>query len=178
MKKIEIQLTGVAAELVLGNYMPKDATIFENWEEFYHYNDIIHQSQLLADHISEIRIKHNDELIFTGLIPATQFIEQKSSAPVLVNRSLYLRTECAEQASYKIEFEVDNFDLMKLKFETQDYDFLFKIGSSFLSKVLYDGKDLDLEWVTGKPIGSICILCRFENGYLHPLFDAVNKLSK
>ena len=57
MSKINIQLTGIAAELVLGNYMPKDSTIFNDWMEFYHFNDIIHETQLLTDYISEIEIK-------------------------------------------------------------------------------------------------------------------------
>ena len=51
MSDITIQFTGVAAELVLGSYMPKDATIFNNWEEFFHYNNLINVSQLLTDHI-------------------------------------------------------------------------------------------------------------------------------
>ena len=42
MSHITIQLSGIAAELVLGNYMPTDPTIMKNWEEFYHYNDLIH----------------------------------------------------------------------------------------------------------------------------------------
>jgi len=148
MSDIKIQLTGVAAELVLGNYMPKDATIFSNWEEFFHFNDLIHVSQLLMEHISEIEIKQDDAVIFTGKIPSTHIVAQKSTSPVLANKALYLRTECAEQAVYSCEFETDGFDKTKLCFETQDYDLLFKVGKSFLAKVTYDGKSLPLEWVS------------------------------
>lgn len=178
MAKIHIQLTGVAAELTLGNYMPKDATIFNNWEDFYHFNDLVHCSQLLVEHISEIQITQDEQVIFTGKIPVTQFHAQKSFSPILLNRALYLRTECAEQAVYHCSFDIDNFDKMKLVFETQDYDMLFKVGQAFLSKILYDGKELELEWISGEPVGNICLLCRFENGYLVPIYDAVNKLTK
>ena len=178
MSKIKIQLTGVAAELVLGSYMPKDATIFNNWEEFFHYNDLIHVSQLLMEHISEIEIKQDDVVIFTGKIPNAHTVAQKSTSPVLVNKALYLRTECAEQAVYLCEFEADGFDKTKLNLETQDYDMLFKVGKSFLAKVTYEGKALPLEWVSAKPAGNICVLCRFETGYLIPVYDAVNKLAK
>ena len=178
MSRITIQFTGVAAELVLGNYMPKDATIFNNWEEFFHYNDLIHVSELLVEHISNIEIKQDDAVIFTGLIPTGQIRQQKSESPVLVEKALYLRTECAEQAVYNCEFEADDFDKRKLFFETQDYDLLFKMGSSYLARVLYEGKELPLEWVSGKPVGNICLLCRFENGFLVPVYDAVKKLAK
>jgi hypothetical protein len=178
MSKIQIQFTGIAAELALGNYMPKDSTIFNNWEDFYHFNDLIHNSQLLTEHISEIQIKQDDELIFTGKIPSNQIKPQKSFAPALLQHALYLRTECAEQAVYQCTFETENFDKMKLFFETQDYNLLFKVGQSFLSKALYDGNELALEWVSGKPVGNICLLCRFENGCLIPIYDAVNKLTK
>ena len=178
MSNIKIQLTGVAAELVLGNYMPKDATIFSNWEEFFHFNDLIHVSQLLMEHISEIEIRQDDAVIFTGKIPSTHIVAQKSTSPVLANKALYLRTECAEQAVYSCEFETDGFDKTKLCFETQDYDLLFKVGKSFLAKVTYDGKSLPLEWVSAKPVGNICVLCRFENGYLNPLYDAINKIAR
>jgi hypothetical protein len=178
MSKIQIQLTGIAAELTLGNYMPKDATIFNNWEDFYHFNDLVHCSQLLVEHISEIQITQDEQVIFTGKIPVAQFHAQKSFSPILLNRALYLRTECAEQAVYNCSFEVDKFDKMKLIFETQDYDMLFKVGQAFLSKILYDGKELELEWISGEPVGNICLLCRFENGYLVPIYDAVNKLTK
>ena len=65
---------------------------------------------------------------------------------------------------------------MKLLFETQDYDLLFKVGISFLSKIIYDNQELNLEWVSAKPVGNICLLCRAENGYLVPLYDAVRKI--
>jgi hypothetical protein len=177
MTNITIQLTGIAAELALGSYMPKDATIFNNWEDFYHYNDLIHTSQLLTEHISGIEIKQDDEVIFTGLIPSAHIQPQKSNSPALVHRALYLRTECAEQAVYKCEFEADDFDKNNLFFETQDYDLLFKVGKSFLTKVVYKGKELPLEWISGKPVGNICLLCRFENGYLVPVYDAVKKIA-
>ena len=177
MSKISIQISGVAAELALGKYMPKDTTIFNNWEEFFHYNDLIHCSQLLTEHISEIQIKQDDAIVFTGQIPAQQLKPQKSSSPVLEQSSLYLRTECAEQAVYQCNFKIENFNKTKLFFETQDHDLLFKIGNSFLSKIIYDGKELDLEWLSGKPVGNICILCRFENGYLVPVFDAIKKVA-
>jgi len=176
MSKINIQLTGVAAELTLGNYMPTDPTIMSNWEDFYHYNDLIHVSQLITDHISEIQIEQDDEVIFTGQIPTNHISNQKSISPIFVQRALYLRTECAEQAVYECNFETENFDRSKLFFKTQDYDLLFKVGSSFLSKITYDKKELNIEWVSGKPVGNICLLCRFENGYLVPLFDAIKKI--
>jgi len=52
------------------------------------------------------------------------------------------------------------------------------VGKSFLAKVTYDGKPLSLEWVSAKPVGNICVLCRFENGYLNPLYDAINKIAR
>ena len=177
MSDITIQFTGVAAELVLGSYMPKDATIFNNWEEFFHYNDLIHVSQLLTDHISAVEIKQDDVVVFSGQLSTTHIFPQKSTAPALQQQALYLRTECAEQAIYRCTFQTENFDKAKLRFETQDYDLLFKIGNSFLSKVLYDGTELSLEWVSAKPVGNICVLCRFENGYLVPVYDAVNKIA-
>jgi hypothetical protein len=177
MSKITIQLTGVSAELALGNYMPKDTTIFNNWEDFYHYNDLIHVSQLLVEHISEIQISKDGEVVFSGQISPAHLHSQKSISPVLQHRALYLRTECAEQAVYSCEFEAEAFDKNRLSFETQDYDHLFKVGTSFLSKVLYDGQEIKPEWISGKPVGNICVLCRFENGYLVPLYDAVNKIA-
>ncbi len=177
MSTIHITLKGIAAELSLGSYMPKDATIFNNWEDFYHFNDQIHVSQLLAGHISEIVIRQDGEVLFTGKIPSSQFKSQKSFSPALKEKALYLRTECAELAVYQCEFEAEEFDKMKLFFETQDYDFLFKVGQSFLTRMTYEGKELNLEWVNAKPVGNICLLCRFENGYLLPAYDAVRKLS-
>jgi len=175
MSNITIQFTGVAAELVLGNYMPKDATIFSNWEEFFHYNNMIHVSQLLTEHISEMEIKQDDIVVFSGQLSPAHIFPQKSTAPALQQRALYLRTECAEQAIYSCTFEAENFDKTKLRFETQDYDLLFKVGNSFLSKVIYNDNELPLEWVSAKPLGNICVLCRFENGYLVPVYDAITK---
>lgn len=176
MSRIEIQIAGVAAELVLGNYMPQDNTIFHSWEDFYHYNDILHVSQLLPEHISSINIKIDGELVFEGKIPMDRFFAQKSISPAFEHRALYLRTECVEQAVFECSFEAESFDKNKLTFETQDYDLLFKVGKSFLSKVTYDGQSLPLEWVSAQPIGNLCLLCRFENGYLVPLYDAVKKV--
>jgi hypothetical protein len=175
MSKIQIQLTGIGAELALGNYMPNDTTIFQNWEEFFHYNNLVHNSLLLTEHISEIEIKQDDAVIFKGKIPASQFIVQKGFTPKMENEKFYLRTECAEQAIYCTEFEVDNFDKMKLYFETQDYDLLFKVGNSFLAKIAYEGKPLELSWISGKPVGNICLLCTFSNGFLVPKYDAIKK---
>ena len=78
MSKINIQLSGVAAELVLGNYMPKDSTIYNDWLEFYHFNDIIHETQLLSEYISEIEIKQDEVIVFKGKIPDTSFLPVKS----------------------------------------------------------------------------------------------------
>jgi len=161
---------------VLGNYMPKDATIFNDWLEFYHFNDLIHETQLLADYVSEIVIKQNEEVLFRGKIPETKFIQQKSYSPVLVQHALYLRTECAERAVYECEFETENFDKNKLFLETQDYDLLFKVGKSFISGLLYGNQSFPLEWASAHPIGDLCLLCRCENGYLVPVYDAVKKL--
>lgn len=174
---IEIQIKGIAAELTLGNYMPTDSSIFNNWEDFYHYNDLIHQSQLMMEHVAEIQIKQDGEVVFTGKIPAVYIHAQKSFSPVMENRALYLRTECVEEAIFHCQFEIENFDKKKLRFETQDYDALFKVGQSFLSKMKYDDNVLNLEWKSAKPIGNICVLCRFENGYFVPVYDAVNKKS-
>lgn len=176
MSKVNIQLCGVAAELVLGNYMPTDATIFQNWEEFFHYNDLIHASQLLADHIKEIVIKVDDEVIYTGKIPAQKFITEKSFCPAMVDRALYLRAECAEDAVFECDFEAEHFDKNKLTFKTQDYDALFKVGQSFIASIDYDGQTLKPEWKSAKPLGNICLLCRFENGFLVPLYDAIKKI--
>lgn len=175
MSNITIQFKGVAAELVLGNYKPTDTTIFNCWEDFYQYNDLIHESQLLTEHISEIEITVDEKVIYKGAIPLAHIREQKSFSPVLVHRALYLRTECAEQAVYRCEFETENFNKLNLLFETQDYDLLFKVGKSFLSRVTYQGKELELEWISGKSVGDICLLCRYENGYLVPVYDAINK---
>jgi hypothetical protein len=176
MSKIQIQISGIAAELVLGNYMPTDTTIFNNWEDFYHFNDLIHVSQLLVEHISEIQIKQDEAVVFSGKIPVSQIYPQKSTSLALLHKALYLRTECAEQSVYSCDFETESFDKMKLHFETQDHDLLFKVGKSFLANMMYDGNKLQLEWISGKPVGNICVLCRFENDLLIPVYDAVNKL--
>ena len=117
----------------------------------------------------------DDKTLYSGKIPAPSVHAQKSFCPVIVDRALYLRSECAEEAVYKCEFDTENFDLQLLTFETQDYDFLFKVGNAFLDKIFYNGLPLQAEWQSGKPVGNICLLCRCENGYLVPLFDAINK---
>jgi hypothetical protein len=176
MSSVTIQIKGIAAELVLDNYMPADATIFNNWEDFYHFNDLIHVSQLLTEHISEIEIRVDKHVVYKGKIPPKAMCSQKSFSPVLVERALYLRTECAEQAVYSVEFEAESFDINKLTFETQDYDELFKVGKSFIVNVIYDGKNIEMTWKSATPVGNICLLCRFENGYLIPVFDAIKKI--
>jgi len=175
MSKITLEITGVAAELALGNYMPTDPTIMNNWEEFYHYHDLIHVSQLLSDYIDELAISIDQQMVYKGKIPASAFRPQKSFCPVMVDRALYLRTECAERATYQAEFEVENFDKNLLIFETQDYDLLFKVGHPFVHRLVYDQKEIQLEWKNAQPIANICVLCRFENGYLVPVYDAINK---
>jgi hypothetical protein len=177
MSKVKIQLSGVAAELALGNYMPKDETIYNNWEDFYRFNDLIHESVLLTDHIAEIEIRVDDNMFFKGKIPETKFLPQKSFIPFFVDRALYLRTECAERVVFNCEFEVENFYKNKLFFETQDYNLLFKVGKSFVKCLLYDNQYYTLDWESGQHIGELCILCRYENGFLVPLYDAVNKLT-
>jgi len=177
MSNITIQLSGVAAELVLGNYMPKDSTIFNDWLEFYHFNDIIHETQLLSEYVSDIKIKADNELLFKGKIPQTKFLPLKSFTPVLIQNALYLRTECAEKSVYKCEFETENFDKNKLFFETQDYDLLFKVGKAFITNVIYDKISYPLEWISAHPVGDICLLCRFDNGFLVPVYDAINKVA-
>jgi hypothetical protein len=176
MSKINIQLTGVAAELVLGNYMPKDSTIFNDWMDFYHFDDLIHETQLLTDYVSEIEIKQDDVLLFKGKIPESKFLPVKSFSPSMTQHALYLRTECAENAIYRCEIEIENFDKNKLLFETQDYDLLFKVGKSFISRLLYDQSPLDLEWVSAHPVGDLCLLCRYVDGYLVPVYDAVHNV--
>lgn len=176
MQKIKITITGVAAELVLGNYMPTDPTIMKNWEDFYHYNDLIHCSQIMSEYITHISIEIDGKENFKGQIPASAFIKQKSYCPVMVERALYLRTECAENATYEAEFETENFDKSKLSFETQDYDHLFRVGKSFITNVIYNEKKIELNWIKGESAGNICVLCRYENGYLVPIFDAIKKI--
>lgn len=176
MSKIKITIKGVAAELVLGSYLPSDKTIFGNWEEFYNYNNILHVSQLIADHISEITILVDDKQIFSGKAPAEAFKREKSFLPAMVENNVYLRTECIENAVYSLETELESFSIHKLSFKTQDYDLIFKTGKSFITGLYYDDKPLPLNWEKGEPVGSICLLCGYQNGYLLPIYDAIKKV--
>lgn len=176
MAKVQIELKGVAVEIVLGNYMPTDPTIMKDWQEFFHYNDLIHESQLLADYISEIAITVDEKELYKGKVPGKLFHAQKSFTPVLIDQALYLRTECAEEAVFSVEFETPAFDKNKLVFETQDYDMLFKTGKDFVSSLSYEGQMLELVWKSAKPLGQLCLLCKFQNGYLVPVYDAVKKV--
>lgn len=175
--KIKLEIKGVGAELALGNYMPKDPTIYNDWQEFYHYDDLIHESQLLSDYVSEIVIWKDDKEFFKGKIPANQFKTQKSFSPAMEQDLLYLRTECAENAVFSAEFETTEFDKNKLFFETQDYDLLFKVGKSFITNIIYENRKIDLEWKSATPVGNICLLCKFNAGYLVPVYDAINKVN-
>ena len=174
---LQIEISGIAAEIVLGKYMPKDATIFNNWEEFYHFNDVLHQSQLLAEYRLDISVTHLGNIIFQGRIQDKQVVSQKSFSPALLPLSLYLRTECAEKAIYECSIDTDNFDFSKLSIETQDYGLLFSVGKSFVASAFYDGKRLELEWKSAVPAGNICVLCRAENGCLIPVYDAIKKIA-
>lgn len=175
MSYIKITIKGIAAELVLGNYLPSDKTIFSNWEEFFHYNDVMHVSQLIADHISEIEILKNKKLLYKGKVPANQFVSEKSFMPNMTEQGVYLRTECIENAVYSASFEIENFDISKLQFFTQDYELIFKTAKEFVTQVRYDGVKQELNWESGTPVGNVCLLCGFQNGYLVPLYDAVTK---
>lgn len=176
MSVIKIEIKGVAAELILGNYMPGDPTIYNDWEEFYHYNDLIHESQLLSDYITEVTIKKDEELIYQKKnTPFFRMEKQKSFCPAMEQDRIYLRTECVENAVFVSEFETENFDVLKLVFETQDYDCLFKVTNSFVSSLLYDGEKHDLVWEKGEPVGNICLLCKFDKGYMIPIYDAIKK---
>ena len=93
--------------------MPTDSTIQNNWEDFYHYNDLIHATQLITEHVSNIRIQKDDEVLFDGRIPYKALKPQKSFCPVMVQRALYLRTECAEEAVFEASFESEDFDISK-----------------------------------------------------------------
>lgn len=177
MANIHIQISAVGVELVLGTYLPHDTFIFSDWQEFYRYNDIIHSAHIIADHVKNIKITVDGEVLYEGIIPHNQFVEQKSFSPFLVPESLYLRTECVEECVCSCTFESDIFELDKLLFETQDYDFLFKVSQKFINKITYNSVPLEFEWTAKKAIGNICLLCRYNAGYLHPLYDAVNKLS-
>lgn len=175
MSQVKITLKGVAAELVIGNYLPSDKTIFTNWEDFYHYNDILHTSQLIADHISEIEIVVDDTILYKAKIPAVQFRKEKSYLPNLIQDGVYLRTECIENAVYTVETEIENFDISKLTFSTQDYEQIFKTGNEFVTKVLYDSQSYELNWHSGVSVGNICLLCGFRNGFFVPMYDAISK---
>ena len=175
MSKIKITIKGVAAELVLGSYLPSDKTIYTNWEDFYKYNDVLHASQLVADYISDIEILEDEKLIYKGKIPAKQFVKEKSFLPNMTENGVYLRTECVENATYEIETEIVGFDISKLTFSTQDYELLFKTATDFVTHVMYDNTPLELTWLKGKPVGNICLLCGFRNGFLVPLYDAITK---
>jgi len=155
--------------------MPADPTIRNDWSEFYNYNDLIHKSLLLVNYISEIQITEDSTQAYSGKIPAELIKSQKSFCPVMENGSIYLRTECVEQAEFECEFETENFDISKLIFETQAYDALFKINDCFLAEVIYKGEKLELQWKKASPIGNICLICTFENGYLKPVYDAIKK---
>ncbi|MDD2996012.1 MAG: hypothetical protein PHP99_07350 [Paludibacter sp.] len=176
MQKIKISISGVAAEIVLGNYMPTDSTIMNNWEDFYHYNDLVHKSLLLADYVSNIAISVDGSEVYSGKIPANAFNAEKSIVPAMQERALYLRTECVENAVFECEFETENFDKQKLTFFTQDYDHLFKVATSFITEIRYENTKIELNWAKAEPVGNICLLCRFENGYLVPVYDAIRKI--
>ncbi len=175
MSKIRITIKGIAAELVLGNYLPSDKTIFENWEEFFHYNNVLHVTQLIADYISEIEIVKDEKQLYKGKIPASQFDREKSFLPNMVTNAIYLRTECVENAVYSVETEIENFDIAKLKFRTQDYELLFKSAKDFVTEMMYDNNKLDLTWISAVPVGNICLVCGYQNGFLVPIYDAVTK---
>lgn len=172
---LKITIKGVAAELVLGSYMPSDKTIFNNWEEFYNYNNVLHATQLIADHINEITITLDGKQVFSGKAPAEAFKKEKSFLPAMQQNGVYLRTECVENAVFSIETEVESFNIHKLTFSTQDYDLIFKTGKSFVTSLYYDGRMLKPEWQKAEPIGNICLLCGFKDGYLLPVYDAIKK---
>jgi hypothetical protein len=93
----------------------------------------------------------------------------------MVENAVYLRTECVENAVYSIETEIENFSISKLKFLTQDYELIFKTAKEFVTQAQYDGKQLDLVWNSSTPVGNVCLLCGFQNGFLVPLYDSVSK---
>lgn len=173
--KLKITIKGVAAELVLGSYLPSDKTIFNNWEEFYNYNNLLHTTQLIAEHINEITIYVDDKQVFSGKAPAEAFKKEKSFLPAMRQNDVYLRTECVENAVFNIETDVDDFDIHKLSFNTQDYDLIFKTGKAFVTSLNYDGRTLKPEWQSAEPVGNICLLCGFQDGYLLPIYDAIKK---
>ncbi len=173
MQSVRIEMKGIAAELVLGNYMPADPAILKNWEDFYHYNDLLHVSHLHAGYMDEIKI-FVDDILF---INKTKFpaVKQKSICPVMVQDALYLRTECVERAEYAVNFETEDFRPEKLRLEIQDYDGLFRTGNEFVVSVQYKDQNFVPEWISGQPVGNLCVLCSFDKGYLVPVYDAIQK---
>lgn len=176
MSLYHITIKGISAELVLGNYMPGDPTIMNNWEEFYRYDDLLHESCLLSDHISEITVETEGQQIFSGKSTLIPRIQQKSYSPAFVSGNIYLRAECAEQAVYTASVETESFEINQLSFLVQDFDLLFKVGKSFVSGLKYKDRTLELQWQNATPVGNICLLCGFENGFLVPYFDAIKKI--
>lgn len=177
MNKIRIEIDGVAAEIVLGNYMPTDTTIMNNWEDFYRYNDLIHKTLLLKDYISTFRVFINEQEIETVAQRKIKYEHAKTIVPFMVQDALYLRTECVEDAHFVCEFETEEeFDLSHLTANIQDYDSLFKVGNAFVEELQYKGSKINLEWQGGKPLGNICLLCGYQNGYLVPMYDAIKKV--
>lgn len=175
MGVIKIQLKGVGVELALGEYPRTDTKIFEEWTEFFNYNNLVHTSHLMLNHLSEVIITDDDVQIYKGkLSDCKQSIQHSFEFP-LEEGHLYLRTECVEQAVYQCEFTTDDFDSAKLVIEIQEYDHLFKTAKVFISNLLYEKELLNLDWVSADPIGNICLLCKYENAYLIPIYDAVTK---
>ncbi len=176
MNKIRIEIEGVAAEIVLGNYMPADTTIMNNWEDFYRYNDLIHKTLLLKDYISAFRVIVNEQEIEQLGQRKIKYEHSKTVVPVMQQDALYLRTECVEDAHFVCEFETaEEFDLTQLVASIQDFDAMFKVGNAFIEELQYKGAKLNLEWQGGKPLGNICLLCGYNNGYLVPIYDAIKK---
>ena len=177
MKRLVIEIKGVAAELVLGNYEPTDLTIMNDWAEFYHYNNVMHDSLLITSHVRDVKINWDGETVFQGLLPSNQVVCQQTMIPALIDQSLYLKTECVEEALYVCEFDIEEFHLADVIFETQDFDQLFKVGQDFLSVIRYENQIKKPEWVSGKPIGNLCLLCQFTGGYFIPKYDAIAKVA-
>lgn len=175
MALVEVTMKGVAAELVLGSYLPSDKTIFANWEDFYNYNNLLHETQLVSEYIEFLTVKVNGVQVYTGKVPANLLCVEKSFTPVLLPNTMYLRTECVERAEFVAKFDADDFNIQGLKFHVQEYDGLFKTASAFLSSISYESKQLELVWSKAQPIGNLCVLCGFSDGYLFPVYDAVNK---
>jgi hypothetical protein len=160
---VKIQLKGVGVELALGEYPKTDVKIFEEWTEFFNYNNLVHNSHLMLDHLSEVIITEDEILLYKGKLTSTKHSVQKNIEPLFDEGQLYLRTECVEQAVYQCEFTTNKFDITKLVIETQEYDHLFKTAKAFISNLLYDDELLKLEWLSADSIGNICMLCKYEN---------------